>query len=249
MAPTCESRPQRVTTRHRPVRLRPTAFRTAAVLSCDPRSALTAAFPDGDDVVAAKRALRATAAARRRAAVAALAPAEAGRRIRDRLMAAGALPASAPVSAYWPLDAELDPRPVIEALHAAGHPVGLPVVVGTAQPLVFRRWQPGMSLEQGSFRVMVPPPESPQLVPAIMLAPLLAFDAAGYRLGYGGGFYDRTIAKLRSAGPLLVIGLAYAAQEVPAVPHEPTDQPLDWIVTENAARRIAGAPASEDRRP
>lgn len=202
-------------------------------------------FPDRGDLVAAKRVLRASAAERRRAAVAALAPAEAGRRIRDRLMAAIALPPSAPVSAYWPLDAELDPRPVIDALHAAGHPIGLPIVIGTAQPLVFRRWQPGTRLEQGSFRVMVPPAESPGLVPAVMLAPLLAFDAAGYRLGYGGGFYDRTIAKLRAAGPLLVIGLAYAAQEVAAVPHEPTDQPLDWIVTEDAARRISASPGRD----
>lgn len=203
--------------------------------------------PEVADLVAAKRALRAAATERRRAAAAAMPPAEAGRRVRDALRRAICLPAAAPVSAYWPLDVELDPRPLIDELDAAGHLIGLPVVTGRGQPLVFRRWQPGTILEQGSFRVLVPPADAPEMTPAVMLTPLLAFDAAGYRLGYGGGFYDRTIARLRAAGRLLVIGIAYAAQEVPAVPREPTDQPLDWIVTEEGARRIGGGSASGNR--
>ena len=202
---------------------------------------------EDQDIDAAKRALRVEATARRRAAVAALPPAAAGKRVRDARIAAIALPPRVPVSAYWPLDDEFDPRPLIDHLHAAGHPIGLPVVVGRGQPLVFRRWQPGTALVQGNFRVLTPPPEAPEVTPAVILAPLLAFDAAGYRLGYGGGFYDRTIARLRAAGRVLVIGVAYAAQEVPTVPRDATDQPLDWIVTEAGARRIGSGTASGNR--
>ncbi len=202
---------------------------------------------DRPGIVDAKKALRAEAAARRRAAVAVLPPIEAGRRVRDALLAVIAVPAGAPVSGFWPLADEFDPRPLIEHFHAAGHVIGLPVVIGRGQPLIFRRWQPGMTLVPGSFRVPTPPPEAPEVTPAVVLAPLLAFDAAGYRLGYGGGFYDRTLAKLRAVGHVLAIGVGYAAQEVPAVPREPTDQPLDWIVTEAGARRIAGGSASGNR--
>ena len=202
---------------------------------------------DDQDIDAAKRALRVEAAARRRAAIAVLPPAEAGSRVRDALIAAIAVPTGVPVSAFWPLEDEFDPRPLIDHFHAAGHPIGLPVVVRRGEPLVFRRWQPGMDLVQGNFRVLTPPPEAPEVTPAVILAPLLAFDRAGYRLGYGGGFYDRTIAKLRAAGRVLVIGVAYAAQEVPAVPRDATDQKLDWIVTEEGARRIGGDSASGNR--
>ena len=204
-------------------------------------------IPDNPDIVAAKRALREAAAARRRDARNALPPAEAGRLARDALIAAISLPAGAPVSGYWPLDDEFDPRPLLEHFHQFGHAIGLPVVVGSGEKLRFRRWQPGMGLVPGNFRVLTPPPEAPELTPAVVLAPLLAFDAAGYRLGYGGGFYDRTLAALRAAGHVLAIGVGYAAQEVPAVPREPTDQPLDWIVTEEGARRIAGGSGSGNR--
>lgn len=196
---------------------------------------------EDQDIAAAKRALRAAAAARRRVAVAALPPAEAGRRALDALREAVEIPSGAALSAYWPLDGELDPRPLIEHFAAAGHAIGLPVVIGRGQPLLFRRWKPGMTLVPGNFRVLTPPPDSPEVTPAAVLAPLLAFDAAGYRLGYGGGFYDRTLAGLRARGHVLAIGVAYAAQEVAAVPREATDQPLDWIVTEKGARRIAAA--------
>jgi 5-formyltetrahydrofolate cyclo-ligase len=203
--------------------------------------------PEDQAIVDAKRALRAEAAALRRKAVAALPPTAAGNKLRDILSEAIALPRGAPVSAYWPLETELDTRPIIRHLHAVGHPIGLPVVVGRGQPLAFRRWHPGMEMAAGAFRVLTPPPEAPELTPAVMLVPLLAFDAAGFRLGYGGGFYDRTIEQLRGLGHVLCIGIAYAAQEVPAVPREPTDQPLDWIVTEAGARRIGGTFGSGNR--
>jgi 5-formyltetrahydrofolate cyclo-ligase len=86
---------------------------------------------------------------------------------------------------------------------------------------------------------MTPPAEAPEVVPQLLLVPLLAFDRAGYRLGYGGGFYDRTIARLRAAGDVLAVGVALAAQEVSAVPRDDTDEPLDWVVTDRDAIRIS----------
>ncbi len=191
-------------------------------------------------IAEAKAALRQAAAERRRQAAAALAPDLAGRRVLGHILASIDLPPGAAVSAFWPLDEELDLREVVAHLHGAGHEIGLPVVLGRGRPLLFRRWQPDTVLVQGGFRVMTPPPAAPEVVPSVLLVPLLAFDSAGYRLGYGGGFYDRTLAKLRAAGPVLAIGVAYAAQEVAEVPREATDQKLDWIVTEESARRVGG---------
>ena len=143
------------------------------------------------------------------------------------------------MSAYWPLDDELDPRPLFMALHGRGHPIGLPVIVAKGQALLFRRWTPDVALVRGPFRVMTPPAEAPDVVPRLLLVPLLAFDRAGYRLGYGGGFYDRTIAKLRAVGDVLAVGVALAAQEVGAVPRDDTDEPLDWIVTDQEAIEVS----------
>ena len=149
-----------------------------------------------------------------------------------------ALAAEAVVSAYWPMGSELDPRLLMLALQAAGHPIALPVVLEANQPLVFRAWSPGDELEPAAFNTQIPSPDKPELTPGVVLAPLLAFDRRGYRLGYGGGFYDRTLENLRARGDVLAIGLAYAGQEVPAVPRGPTDKRLDWIVTEAEAIRL-----------
>lgn len=165
---------------------------------------------------------------------------QAGAALRAHFDAAVAIPPGAAVSGYWPLEGELDIRPVLEHLHAMGHEIGLPVVVGTGQPLVFRRWSPGAALVAGRFNVHTPPTDAAEVVPQVLLVPLLAFDPEGYRLGYGGGFYDRTLEKLRREAHALAIGVAYAAQEVPRVPRGPFDQPLDWIVTERAAFRFNG---------
>jgi len=194
-----------------------------------------------DALTAAKKELRAAAALRRRGAAAAAI--EAGAWLRDRALGALTLPLGAVVSGYWPLPDELDPRPLLTALHDRGHVIGLPVVVGRGLPLIFRRWRPGQALVKGSFKVETPPESADVVTPAVVLAPLLAFDRAGYRLGYGGGFYDRTIAGFRSRGSLLAVGLAFAAQEVAAVPHGPSDEPLDWIVTEREAIGPLGRPA------
>ena len=183
---------------------------------------------------ASKRALRIEMMARRRDSAPSLR--DAGGAARDRLLATVKLPPKAAVSGYWPLADEFDPRPILERLHELGHEIGLPVVLGRGLPLRFRRWRPGLDLVQGSFKVMTPPPDSPEVTPEIVLAPMLAFDRAGYRLGYGGGFYDQTLAELRARGEVLAVGVAFAMQEVAEVPHDDTDQPLDWIVTEGEAR-------------
>jgi len=188
------------------------------------------------EIDAAKASLRRDATERRRAAV--RDNPDAGAAVRDNFLGAVEVPAGIPVSAYWPLEEEFDPRPLFTALHRRGHPIGLPVILAKGQPLLFRRWEPATELVRGSFRVMTPPATALEIVPKLLLVPLLAFDRGGYRLGYGGGFYDRTIAKLRAADEALAVGVTFAALEVPAVPRDDTDQPLDWIVTEREAIRI-----------
>jgi len=151
------------------------------------------------------------------------------------------LPRGAVVSGYWPLPGELDIRPLIHQIHEAGHRIALPVVKAKGQPLFFRHWTPGTPLVQGAFKVMTPPEGAPELEPQVLLVPLLAFDAEGYRLGYGGGFYDRTLEKRRreahSGHPVLAIGIAFSAQETESLPRGPFDQRLDWIATEAWARK------------
>ncbi len=176
-----------------------------------------------------KRRLRAGAKRRRAVAAAAEGAAEA---LRDRLLADLALPEGAVVSAYWPMGSELDPRPLMAALHGRGHPIALPAVAGPERPLVFRAWAPGDLLRPAAFDTREPGADKAELTPGVLLVPLLAFDRAGYRLGYGGGFYDRTLAGLRARGPVLAVGLAYAGQEVAAIPRDANDRRLDWSVTE-----------------
>ncbi len=175
-----------------------------------------------------KKAMRATAIARRKAAFAA----DAGERLAARFLAAYRLPPGTAVSAYWPKGSELDPRPLLHRLDADGQICLLPVVVGRGQPLLFRRWRPGSCLLEAGFKVMTPGPEAAEGVPSLVLCPLLAFDRRGYRLGYGGGYYDRTLRRLRQAGTVTAIGIGFAAQEVPEVPTDATDQRLDGILTE-----------------
>jgi 5-formyltetrahydrofolate cyclo-ligase len=178
-----------------------------------------------------KREMRAAAAALR-AAAAERAGATAAVRVRDRVLAEIPMRPGAVVSAYWPMRDELDPRPTLDALHLRGHGIGLPVVIGAGRPLVFRAWRPGDRLEEAAFQTMVPTSDAAEVRPDVLLVPLLAFDREGYRLGYGGGFYDRTLAQLRAVADVVAVGVAYAGQEQLVVPHEATDQRLDWIVTE-----------------
>jgi 5-formyltetrahydrofolate cyclo-ligase len=142
--------------------------------------------------------------------------------------------ADLPLSGYMPMRTEIDPLP---AMAAHQGPVGLPVIDGKGLPLRFREWTPGAPLVEGAFGARIPA-EGGWIVPRVLIVPLLAFDARGYRLGYGGGFYDRTLEGLRARGPVLALGYAFAAQEIAAVPAEPTDQRLDALVTEEGFRRF-----------
>ena len=137
------------------------------------------------------------------------------------------IPPGATVAGFWPLAGEIDVRPLMIALGEAGHVLALPHTPPRGQPLTFHRWQPGEALQPGRFGTMVP--NGPAVTPTVLLVPLLAFDRRGHRLGYGGGYYDRTIAALPGA---VTIGCAFAAQESPAVPSGPTDMPLDRVATE-----------------
>ncbi len=134
------------------------------------------------------------------------------------------------LSGYAAMRTEIDPAPAMAEMAAAGR-VCLPVIEGGGMPLRFREWRPGVGMVPGPFGAAVPEGGA-WLVPEVLIVPLLAFDRRGGRLGYGGGFYDRTIAGLRRAGPVTAIGFAYAAQEAEALPLEPTDETLDLIVTE-----------------
>ncbi len=135
-----------------------------------------------------------------------------------------------PVAGYMAMRTEIDPTPAMEEAAAYG-PVGVPVIMGAGQPLQFRRWEPGCAMVKGEFGAMIPETGG-WMVPQIVIVPLVAFDRQGGRLGYGGGFYDRTLEQLRAAQSAMAIGFAYAVQEDPALPLEATDQPLDMVVTE-----------------
>lgn len=145
------------------------------------------------------------------------------------------------IAGYWPLGDELDCRPALEVLIAAGLHVGLPVVAGQGQVLLFRMWRPGDALDDGPFGTRHPNPRAAILNPDVILVPLVAFDDEGRRLGYGAGFYDRTIAATRQQRAITAIGVAYACQEVPTVPTDPHDQSLDGVITEKGARWFGAA--------
>lgn len=140
------------------------------------------------------------------------------------------------VAGYMPIRTEIDPLPVMQELSAHG-PVVVPVIEGAGLPLRFRQWTPGCALVEGPFGAAIPA-EGPWLEPEVVIVPLVAFDRAGGRLGYGGGFYDRTLEGLRARRSTLAVGFAYAAQEAESLPLESTDQPLDAIVTEREILRF-----------
>lgn len=132
------------------------------------------------------------------------------------------------LAGYMPMRTEIDPLPVMAAHDG---PVCVPVIDQPGLPLRFRQWDVDAPMEAGEFGAMIPV-DGAWLWPDVMIVPLVAFDRRGYRLGYGGGFYDRTLEMLRARRPVLAVGFAFAAQELPEVPTEITDQPLDAIVTE-----------------
>ena len=139
------------------------------------------------------------------------------------------------VSGFWPMAEELDIRPLMVDLLNQGCQLALPVVQGKGLPLVFRAWRPGDALEAGVFGTLQPSAKREIVEPDALIVPLLACDKDGWRLGYGGGFYDRTLAGLRARKNITAIGVGFNAQLVPDVPHGPDDQRLDWLLTDKRA--------------
>jgi len=139
------------------------------------------------------------------------------------------------VSGFSPLKSEISPLPLLRRLADAGASLALPAVAGRGQPLIMRAWSFGAPLVSGVWGIREPPADALELFPDILIVPLLAFDRRGHRIGYGAGYYDMTISDLRAMKPVLAIGLAFAAQEIAAVPATPRDARLDLVLTERGA--------------
>lgn len=172
-----------------------------------------------------KAAARQAAYERRRAARSEIAEAAANGHL--VLLLEGLAPGA--LAGYWPIRTEIDPRP---AMLASGRPLALPVVERPGRPLTFRKWSKDAAMVEGAYGASIPEVQE-QLIPRHLIVPLAAFDPRGFRLGYGGGFYDRTLEQLRASGAATAIGFAFAGQGVEALPVEATDQPLDHLVTED----------------
>jgi len=136
------------------------------------------------------------------------------------------------VSGYSPLKSEINPLPLLRKLAAAGAQLALPVVAGRGKPLIMRSYAFGQLLDAGVWGIREPKDDAPEVEPDILIVPLAAFDRKGNRIGYGAGYYDMTINRLRQRKPALAIGIAYAAQEVFEVPFTPRDARLDLVLTE-----------------
>ncbi len=157
----------------------------------------------------------------------------------DRFDGLGFAP-DAVVAGYWPFREETDPRPLMQVLAAKGHPLGLPRVARRNAPLEFRRWIEGDPMRPNAFEITEPLASAEIVTPSILLVPMLAFDSAGYRLGYGGGYYDRTLKMLRAERKVFAVGIAYAGQETAVLPRREYDEPLDAVITEKGFRTFAG---------
>jgi 5-formyltetrahydrofolate cyclo-ligase len=131
-----------------------------------------------------------------------------------------------------PLKSEINPLPLMQKLAAAGAQLALPAIAGRGKPLLMRAWEFGAPLDRGQWGIREPKPEAPEVAPDIMLVPLLAFDRRGHRIGYGAGYYDMTINRIRGLKAVTTIGIAFAAQEVAEVPATPRDERLDLVLTE-----------------
>jgi len=177
-----------------------------------------------------KAELRATAQARRDAL-----PAE-ERKAAAEAIAARAFPVVTKpgmiVSGFMPLKSEINPLPLMQKLAEAGARLALPAIAGRGKPLVMRAWQFGAPLDRGQWGIREPKPDAPEVEPDILLVPLLAFDRKGFRIGYGAGYYDMTIRRLRGLKSVTAVGIAFAAQEVPNIPTTERDERLDLVLTE-----------------
>lgn len=146
------------------------------------------------------------------------------------------------IGGYWPLAGELDIRPLLNACHEQGHKLALPCTPRKGKPLTFREWVPLDDLRAGPYGTREPFPEKLEVQPNLVLVPLLAFTQYGERLGYGGGFYDRTLAKLKEAHEVFACGIGYAAQEAATLPTDRFDQRLDGILTDEYFKAFKDRP-------
>ena len=144
------------------------------------------------------------------------------------------------VSAFMSFGEEIDVLPLIGRLAGEGWRTAMPVIEGPRRPLSFRAWKPGDPTIKGVWDIPRPADDADLVDPDVLIVPLLAFDPQGYRLGYGGGFYDRTLARLRAMKPVIAVGVAYSAQEIGRAPRGEYDQPVDWVLTEKGPRRLCG---------
>jgi 5-formyltetrahydrofolate cyclo-ligase len=181
-------------------------------------------------LASAKAAIRRQALARRDALPTGM-RAQAAQRIAQRPFPR-AFPAGATVSGFMPLEGEIDPIPLMRKLAEAGAKLALPVVCGRGRPLVMRAFAFGDPLASGVWGIREPKPDAPEVLPDVLLVPLLAFDRNGHRIGYGAGYYDLTINSLRAQKRVLAVGIAFAAQEIAQVPATPRDACLDLVLTE-----------------
>jgi 5-formyltetrahydrofolate cyclo-ligase len=149
------------------------------------------------------------------------------------------IPPGAVVSVYVAIGDEADPAPLIDLLRARGHRIVLPRVAGRGKPLDFHLYEQGAQLVPGGFGLSQPARDWPLVDPDVLAVPLLAFDTRGYRIGYGAGFYDRTLQRLRASRSIVAASYCFSAQEFEAVPHDENDQRLDWLVTEKSVRPVS----------
>jgi 5-formyltetrahydrofolate cyclo-ligase len=178
-----------------------------------------------------KAALRRDALARREALMASVRQA-AGLAVAERGLPVTVAPGTV-VSGFSPVKSEISPLPLMRRLADAGATLALPVIAGRGRPLTMRAWSFGAPLVPGVWGIREPAADAPEVFPDILIVPLLAFDRRGYRLGYGGGYYDRTIARLRTIKPITAIGIAFAVQQIDEVPTTPRDERLDLVLTES----------------
>ncbi|WP_299343580.1 5-formyltetrahydrofolate cyclo-ligase [uncultured Maritalea sp.] len=190
---------------------------------------------DTTDLSRAKSDMR-DAAHQKRAALSPSFRAEAALAAAETFTASVPIKSGQIVSLYWAIRDELSTEPLLVQLMDEGHQVCLPVVLGRDQPLEFRLWEAGQPLAPSGFGTLAPQAGAPVVVPDVMVLPMLGFDANGNRLGYGAGFYDRTIDQIEK--PLILVGYAFSAQEVDVMPAEPHDKPLDMVVSEAGVRRF-----------
>jgi 5-formyltetrahydrofolate cyclo-ligase len=193
-----------------------------------------------EDIIALKRALRARIKAWR-SGLGAEVMARAADAVATHGLSFLQLPRRrAIISGFSSLPDEFRAWPLLRRLHGEGHTLAMPVMQGKGLPLIFRAWAPGDAMNKAVWGIAEPKADKPALEPDVVLVPLLAFDAAGWRLGYGGGYYDRTLRGLRARRPVIAVGIAYDESQVDAVPHLDYDERLDWVLRPSGPLECAG---------